>query len=120
MEITGKIKLIGQVETFDSGFTKRQLVVTTAEQYPQDLAMDFIKDKTSLLDSFQPGQDVTVAINLRGNEYNGKYFVNLNGWRISAAQTAAPASAPVQASAAQTAAPAPVIPAAEQADDLPF
>ena len=25
---------------------------------------------------------MTVAFNLRGNEYNGKYYVNLQGWKI--------------------------------------
>ncbi len=84
MEVTGVIKVIGEVETFDSGFSKRQVVITTSEQYPQDLAFEFFKDKTSALDSFKIGDKVTIAFNLRGSEYRGKYYVNLNGWKINA------------------------------------
>ena len=83
MNIKGKIKVIGETQTFDSGFSKRQLVLTTLEQYPQDLAIEFVKDKTAVLDIFTAGDTVEVAINLRGNEYNGKYYVNLQGWKIN-------------------------------------
>ncbi len=50
MEIQGKIKLIGETQTIGSnGFRKRELVVTTEEQYPQHLSVDFVQDKTELL-----------------------------------------------------------------------
>ncbi len=82
MEVSGKIKLINETQTFDSGFSKREFVVTTSEQYPQDIKLEFTKDKCSLLDMYKEGQDVTVGFNLRGNEYNGKYYVNLQAWKI--------------------------------------
>lgn len=69
-------------QTFDSGFQKREFVVTTSEQYPQDIKMEFIKDKCALLDKYKVGQDVTVGFNLRGNEFNDKYYVNLQAWKI--------------------------------------
>ena len=83
MEVQGKIKLIKQTEELgQKGFKKRLLVVTTSEQYPQDIPLDFVQDKVSLLDAFSVGQEVKVGINLRGNEYNGKYYLNAQGWRI--------------------------------------
>jgi len=83
MEITGKVHLIGNVESIgNNGFTKRLIVVETQEQYKQTIPIDFVKDKTSLLDSFSIGQEVKVSINIRGNEHQGKYYVNLQGWRI--------------------------------------
>ena len=82
MTVEGNIKQIGETVTFDSGFTKRQIVVTTNETYPQEIAIDFIKDGCTMLDSFAVGQNVCVAINIRGNEYNGKYYVSLQGWKI--------------------------------------
>ena len=82
MELTGKIKLINDTQTFGSGFQKREFVVTTKEQYPQDIKFETIKDKVSLLDNHAPGNEVKVSFNLRGNEYNGKYYVNLQAWRI--------------------------------------
>ena len=90
MEVKGKIKVIGSTQSFDSGFTKRQVVITTAEQYPQDIAIDFVKDKCSVLDTYTVGQDATVSINLRGSEYNGKYYVNLQGWKIESGATTQP------------------------------
>jgi len=82
MEVVGKIKVINETQTFDSGFQKREIVVTTEETYPQDIKLEFTKDKCSILDQYKVGQSVTVAFNLRGNEYNGKYYVNLQGWKI--------------------------------------
>ena len=87
MEITGNIKLILDTETGTSKsgkeWAKRQLVVTTTEQYPQDIAIDFMGDKVTQLDRYQVGNPVTVSINIRGNEYNGKYYNSINGWRIA-------------------------------------
>lgn len=81
-EAAGKIKLISDTQTFPSGFTKREFVVTTNDKYPQDLKFEIVKDKCSLLDSFEAGQDVEVTFDIRGNEFNGKYFVNLSCWKI--------------------------------------
>ena len=68
MEVTGKIKVIRDVQTFGT-FTKREWVVTTDEKYPQDIQLECHQDKTSLLDSFKVGDDVKASINLRGKEW---------------------------------------------------
>ena len=41
-----------------------------------------MKDKCQILDSFKPRDEVEVSYNLNGNEYNGKYYVNLVAWKI--------------------------------------
>ena len=82
LEIQGKIKIIKPLETFSSGSVKQQIVVTTNDQYPQDLAIDFFKDKTDYLQSFNEGDDVTVSTNLRGSSYQDKHYVSLTAWRI--------------------------------------
>lgn len=105
MEVKGKIKLIAETQTFDSGFTKRQLVVTTDETYPQDVAIDFVKDKCDVLNAYKVGDSVEVGINIRGNEYNGKYYVNLQGWKISKLEAVANTPVEVQP---------------EESTDLPF
>ena len=67
---------------------KRELVVSTDEQYPQTLSIEFIQDKTDLLNKFEIGQNVKVGINLRGREWENpqtkeiKYFNSIQGWRI--------------------------------------
>lgn len=85
-DLTGKIKLIQEAKTFDSGFTKREMVVIVEDgRYPQEINIEFVQDKVSLLDSLQAGQEVTVTFDIRGREYNGRYFNNLQGWKITPA-----------------------------------
>ncbi len=113
MKVEGKVKVIeGVIEVGNNGFKKRLLVVETTEQYSQQIGIDFVQDKTSLLDSFNVGDSVSVSINIRGNEYNGKYYVNLQGWRIEKADGVSPGS-----SFETTSAPATV---SNEPDDLPF
>lgn len=81
-ELEGTIKVILEAQTFASGFTKRDFVVTTEEKYPQDIKVECIKEKTALLDEVSEGGRVKVSFNLRGNEHNGRYFVNLQAWKI--------------------------------------
>ena len=89
-ELTGKIKLIQDEQTFASGFTKREMVVTVDDgRYPQHINLEFVKDKISLLEGLEPGQEVTVSFDIRGREYNGRYFNNLQGWKVVAADSAA-------------------------------
>ena len=84
-EASGKIKMIGDVQSFPSGFTKREFVVTTAhDKYPQDIKFDLVKDKCAILDSFKLGDDVQVNFDIRGREYNGRYFVDLACWKLQA------------------------------------
>lgn len=83
LKINGKLKQLMDLQSWDSGFSKREFVITTNEQYPQDIKLECIKDKTSLLNGINPGEDVEVSFNLRGNEFNGKYYVNLQAWKIT-------------------------------------
>ena len=88
MEVQGSIKVIGEVQEISATFKKRELVVSTDEQYPQTLSIEFIQDKTDLLNKFELGQNVKVGINLRGREWENpqtkeiKYFNSIQGWRI--------------------------------------
>lgn len=108
MEVTGKIKLIENTQTIGSnGFQKRDVVITTDEQYPQHLSIQFVQDKCDVLNSYSVGQDVKVSINLRGREWINpegvaKYFNTIQGWRIESLGQAA------------------TEPKEEPKDDLPF
>lgn len=87
MEITGKVKVINPVQQVSATFKKRELVVTTEEQYPQHIMIEFTQDKTDLLNNYNPGEQVKVSINLRGREWvnpsgETKYFNSIQGWKI--------------------------------------
>jgi membrane carboxypeptidase/penicillin-binding protein len=87
MVVSGKIKVIQEVEEKGT-FKSRNVVVTTEEQYPQHIAIQFVQDKCSILDSYAVGQSVEVSINLRGKEWINpegiaKYFNTIQGWKIN-------------------------------------
>ncbi len=95
-DLTGKIKVIMDPKTFGSGFTVREFVVTVEDgKYPQDIVLQFVQDKVSLLDSVQEGQEVTVSFDIRGREYNGRYFNNLQAWKIQAPEAGSDDKPPV-------------------------
>lgn len=84
-EIEGTLTVIGEIQSFASGFTKRQFVVKTPGEYPQVIAFELVKDSCAKIDKHKLGDGVKVFFNVRGNEYNSKYFVNLSAWKIDSA-----------------------------------
>jgi len=123
MDVSGKIKEI-QSEVVKGTFKSKNIIVTTDEQYPQHISIQFVQDKCDLLNSFNVGEPVKIDINLRGREWTNPqgetvYFNTIQGWRISKLQA--------EAHSAQT----PPMPATEsfvpainlnedEPDDLPF
>ncbi len=125
MEVSGRIKLINPEQQVSATFRKRELVVTTEEQYPQHILVNFIQDKCDILNNFNIGEPVKVAINIRGREWvspqgETKYFNDIQGWKVDRLAAEAPV--------AQQAPPMPVAPTfapapdfkEEEHDDLPF
>lgn len=92
MELTGKLTVIGEEKTFNGGFTKREFVLTTEEQYPQMIQFELLKDKGALLNSMQVGNRIKVLFDVRGREWQGKYFNSLVAWKLEMA--GAPAASP--------------------------
>jgi len=100
--VIGKIKVISETKNVSASFKKRELVVTTDEQYPQMIMIEFAQDKCDLLNSYKVGDSVDVSVNLRGREWinpqgEAKYFNQIQGWRIQKADGAPNiAEAPVE------------------------
>jgi len=123
MEVSGRVKVINPEQQVSGSFKKREIVVTTEEQYPQHIMIEFTQDKCDLLNNYRPGDQVKVSINLRGREWvnpqgETRYFNSIQGWRIEKLQTEAPAQF-------QAPAETPSFPPAqnfneEEHDDLPF
>ncbi|HSD15168.1 MAG TPA: DUF3127 domain-containing protein [Flavobacterium sp.] len=126
MEVTGKVKVINAAQQVSASFKKRELVVTTEEQYPQMIMIEFHQDKTDLLNNYQVGETVKVSINLRGREWvspqgETKYFNTIVGWRIEKLQAEAPAGGPQMPPMPASEAFEPVSSLKEEEhDDLPF
>jgi hypothetical protein len=107
-ELTGKLKVILEPKTFASGFTVREFVVTVEDgKYPQDIILQVVQDKVSVLDSFKVEDEVAVTFDIRGKEYNDRYFNNLQAWKVER-----------MGDASEVPEPAPK--ADEPEDDIPF
>ena len=139
-EIKGKIKVLFDRQDFPSGFYKRDFVITSNEQYPQDIKFGALKERVEQLEGLSVEDEVTVKFDVKGREYNGNYYVDLNAWRIErgassqaaqvAAQVAGQADQSSQTSQAQASKvsfdPLPEVSAVELSsssdsdDDLPF
>jgi translation initiation factor IF-3 len=102
MTLQGNIKRILPEQVVSEKFKKREVHVEIPDpQFSQVVSIEFTQDKTSLLDNFAEGQQVEIAINLRGREWTNpqgeiKVFNTLQGWKINSmdvaqAATAAPA-----------------------------
>ena len=118
MELTGTLKLIKDEQVFASGFSKREFVISTEEQYPQEIVFELAKEKGALINQFKTGDRITVHFDVRGREWQGKHFVNLAAWRLqpvgatSQTETETESNIPPRPPAEAFAAPEP--------DDLPF
>ncbi len=119
-EFIGTIKKVGDVQSFPSGFSKRELVVSSeGERFPQDVMFEFLKEKGDLLNSLNEADRVKVSFDIGGREYNGKYFNSLKGWKIEKVDGSTSVAAP----AAQGIPPRAEMPkdiAVDDDDNLPF
>lgn len=122
--ISGSIKVVGKTQQVSDKFSKRELVITEPSgQRPQHIPVEFTQDRTSLLDSFKPGDEVTVTCYVNGREWTGKdgvtkYFLSLSGNRIErAGGNASAGGGSYQSAPPPTAADAPPV---GDDDDLPF
>ena len=124
MEVTGKVKVIANTqEVGTGGFKKRDIVVTTEEQYPQHISIQFVQDKCEVLDKYKIGDNVTIGVNLRGREWTNakgetQYFNTIQGWKISKSETQSDSA--VNAYEAKQIPPTTSIQEESEADDLPF
>jgi hypothetical protein len=99
MNITGKITWVGPVASGVSkagkDWNKFNAVITEQEgEYPQSLCFEVFNDKISV----QLGEVCTIHFQVKANEYQGKYYTNITGWKKEGAQQMA--VAPVAALAA--------------------
>lgn len=99
MELKGTIKKIGDIQTFASGFQKREFVLLTSEQYAQPIMIELLQDKVDIIEPFKVGDEAEVGINISGREWvspqgETKYFNSIKAWKITRPTTNANNSIP--------------------------
>ena len=82
LTIKGAIKLINPVKVISDKFSVREFVITTADKYPQEVIFQTVNDKMDIIAPYGQGQEVTVSFNVRGREYNGKYYNTLDAYKV--------------------------------------
>lgn len=92
-ELQGVIHSIGDTTEYgNNGFTKREFVVKLTGEgensaYPNHVALELIKDKCSIMDSYNIGDEIIAHFNLSGRLWTPagkpeKCFTSLQAWRI--------------------------------------
>ncbi|MCI4650794.1 DUF3127 domain-containing protein [Phaeodactylibacter sp.] len=123
-EVEGKLHKKYETEQKTDSFQAREFVIETEGNYPQFVKFQLVQDRCALLDPFEEGQMIKVHFDLRGREWNGKYFTNLNAWRLEqGGANAAPTAAPQSADSGFPDSEFPSAndePASQADDDLPF
>ena len=96
-EVVGKLIKKYDTENKTGSFQAREFVIEIdSGNYPQFVKFQLVQDRCSLLDGYEENEPIKVHFDLRGREWQGKYFTNLNAWRLEkvAAEQGAPAPAP--------------------------
>lgn len=122
-EVAGKLIKKYEIENKTGTFQAREFVIEVTEgRYPEYVKFQLTQERCGLIDPYNEGDWVKVSFDLRGREWQGKYFTNLNAWRVEKAEAAAPTAQPNYVAPPQTGFPAAADepPGAEFGDDLPF
>ncbi len=126
MEITGKIIAVlpeqGGTSRNGNEWKKQEYVLETHEQYPKKVCFQLFGTDRIAQAAIQPGEELTVSFDIESREYQGRWFTNINAWKVTRQAEAAPA-APVVADdpfAAPAKPAAEDFPPANPVDDLPF
>jgi hypothetical protein len=83
-EVQGKLHKVFPSENKSGNFQAREFVIEVESgQYSQLLKFQLTQDRCDLIDSYTEGEEIQVHFDLRGREWDGKYFTNLNAWRLN-------------------------------------
>jgi single-strand DNA-binding protein len=88
MKISGQIIHIGQLEVMSEKFKKREFVIQTEGQYPQEIQVQVTQDRCDLLNNLKFGDIIDASINIRGRSWTSKegvkkWFNSIEAWSIS-------------------------------------
>ena len=119
LQLKGKVLQILQVESGVSRagkeWQKQEFVVETEDQFPRKVCFTLFNDKISLLNGIQEGEEVDVSFSIESRDFNGKWYHNINAWKVEMATTNPPQDLPPEFSADDI----PPEPA-DEGNDLPF
>jgi len=89
MEIKGTIVQITPVQTVGkNNFKKSSIWIETADQYPQTIEIEFVKEKADEIQSLSIGSNITVQIDIKGRKWTNpdgltRVFNTIQGWKYA-------------------------------------
>jgi len=117
-EVEGKLYKKYDIEKKSDSFQTREFVLLDDKgQYPNYVKFQLVQDRVNVIDNLDEGSMVKVYFDLRGREWQGKFFTNLNAWRIEAIGAE---SKPKAAAGEFPSAPPGLSDEGSSYDDLPF
>ena len=101
-EFTGKVKAVGELQMFASGFSKRDLVVEEERdgRWPNVVAFSFKKENTAKLEGLALGLRVKIGFAVDGREWTDpktgkvRYFSDLTALRLERLDETVPVPEP--------------------------
>ena len=111
-----KLKPESGVSKAGKEWTKQDFVIETNEQFPKKVCFTLFGDKTSLINAVSEGSEIEVFFTVESRDFNGKWYHNINAWKIEKSGQKTPAEIPPPFSSDDV----PPEELREDHDDLPF
>jgi hypothetical protein len=93
LTMKGAIKLINPIKVISDKFSVREFVIVTGDaKYPQEVIFQTVNDRMDVIAPYGQGQEVEVYFNVRGREYNGRYYNTLDAYKVQGTSVPPPAS----------------------------
>jgi len=93
----GVLHKVFDTEQKSDKFRTREFILEISEsQYPQLIKFQLTQDKCEIIDDYSAGDVLTIHFDLRGREWNERFFTNLQCWKIETASgTSSESESPV-------------------------
>lgn len=121
LQIKGKIQQILKPESgvsrIGKDWKKQEFILESNEQFPKKICFSILNDKLSLLEKVKPGDEVEVFFNLESRDYNGKWYHNINVWKLEKVSSDQSQPEPIPEYRLED---IPPEPAGQEYEDLPF
>ena len=112
IKVRGAVKKIHELQVISEKFKKKLFEIEIPGKYPQQVVFEVVQDKVELLDGLREGDIIEVCFNIRGNQYKGKTYNNLQAWEIATIQGEEAPKAALSPATADL--------PSDDSDDLPF
>jgi hypothetical protein len=88
-EIEGLLHKVFETENKTDTFQTREFVIETEDRgYKNYIKFQLTQDRCQIIDGYSEGQIIKVGFDLRGREWQGRYFTNLNAWKVDKVEAA--------------------------------